>query len=315
MMDASTKNSELADINVRQIHRNPENPRLVFRTGDLDELLESIRKYGIQVPISVYKDGSKFVLIDGERRWRCAHKLGLSKVPALVQSKPAPLENLLLMFNIHALREQWDLMTIALKLPKVISLLEREIRKAPNEREISEHTGLGRAVIRRCRLLIDLPEHYKDDILVELRKPKADQRLTEDFFIEMERSLKTVERAAPDIIPDKEVVREVLIRKFKSGVIKNRVNFRMLAKMARVENVGGDLKKAKQALSSVFKDNSVGIEEAYRKSAAQYYDEREFVRAIDSATELLEDVVLDELDQDSKKAVKRLWHELKRIYS
>ena len=48
----------------------------------------------------------------------------------------------LLMFNIHALREQWDLLTVALKLPKIIDLLTKEAGKAPTEREISEKTGL-----------------------------------------------------------------------------------------------------------------------------------------------------------------------------
>ena len=79
--------------------------------------MASIRRNGIQVPISVYEDDGGFVLIDGERRWRCARKLNHQRIPALVQQKPAPLADLLLMFNIHMLREQWDYLTIANKLP------------------------------------------------------------------------------------------------------------------------------------------------------------------------------------------------------
>ena len=314
-METSEKNVRLKDIQVSAISRNPENPRLVFRTGELEELLESIRKYGVQVPISVYEENDEFVLIDGERRWRCSKKLGRPTIPALVQGKPDALENLLLMFNIHALREQWDLLTIALKLPQIIKLLTGTLTRTPNERELSEHTGLPRATIRRCKLLIELPDHYKDDILAELRKPKSSQKLTEDFFIEMERSLKTVERAMPSVIEDKEPIRQVLIEKFRNGTIKNRVNFRKLAKMARVENVGGDKKRAEEAIKKVFVKNRVGIEEAYDSSVSQYYDERDLIKNIDRTVDALSDIELDELDEETKASLQRLWQELKRIFS
>ena len=186
------ENSELRQIPVNAIVRNPDNPRILFRQGELEQLLESIRLYGVQVPISVYRQGQKFVLIDGERRWKCALKLNKKTIPALIQDKPTPLTNLLLMFNIHALREQWDLFTIAMKLPKVIALLESKLGTKANERQIANETGLARSVIRRSKLLIDLPNQYKDMILSELNKPKSKQKLTEDLFIELERALKTV---------------------------------------------------------------------------------------------------------------------------
>src|SRR5438128_9493729 len=106
------------------------------------------------------------------------------------------------MFNIHSLREQLDLLTIALKLPRVMDLLEKEHGKTPTEIELAAYTGLSRAVIRRSKLLHELPREYKERILGELEKPKSQQKLTEDFFIEMERSLKSVQRRVPDVIHD-----------------------------------------------------------------------------------------------------------------
>ena len=85
-------------------------------------MLESIRRYGIQVPISVYRQGKKYILIDGERRWRCSIKLNRKTIPALVQDEPSPLANLLLMFNIHGLREQWDLLVRARALDATVWL-------------------------------------------------------------------------------------------------------------------------------------------------------------------------------------------------
>src|ERR1035441_9348098 len=94
-------NATLDQLAVDLIDRNPENPRTIFRAGELEELLESIRIYGVQVPITVYRSGKRYVLIDGERRWLCSQRLGNRTIPALIQDKPSALDNLLLMFNIH----------------------------------------------------------------------------------------------------------------------------------------------------------------------------------------------------------------------
>src|SRR5437868_4620483 len=126
-MSINAAEAKLQQIDIELIDRNPENPRINFRQAELDELQESIRLYGVQVPITLYKEGKRYVLIDGERRWRCCLKLNKKTIPGLVQEKPSTLTNLLLMFNIHSLREQWDLLTIALKLPKVISFLAEDL--------------------------------------------------------------------------------------------------------------------------------------------------------------------------------------------
>ena len=298
--------SELKHIFVDRIHRNPDNPRLVFRPSDLDDLLLSISRYGVQVPISVYREGRTYVLIDGERRWRCCLKLNKRTIPALLQDKPDPLTNLLLMFNIHALREQWDLLTIALKLPKIIDLLEQQNGSPPTERELSEHTGLRRGVIRRCRLLMDLPDEYKQEILKELKKPKADQLLTEDFFIEMERALKTVENAMPDVIPKKDDVRQVLIQKFKDKVIDNRVHFRQIAKIARADNVEADRAAAERALHRLFEKNKYSIERAYQDSVSEAYSERDLLTRVNSLIDQLEDYDVEALDDEVRGALREL---------
>src|SRR5439155_10016510 len=92
--------STLEELNPDKIDANPDNPRLIFREDELNQLLESIREVGIQVPLAVYRKRQRFILIDGERRWRCARKLNLATVPAIVQPQPTRLEDILIMFNI-----------------------------------------------------------------------------------------------------------------------------------------------------------------------------------------------------------------------
>jgi len=305
-MALALKTGRLADVPVNKIRSNPDNPRLTFRQGELEELQESIRQYGIQVPIAVFRRGSEYVLIDGERRWRCASKLNLKTVPALIQKEPAPLQNLLLMFNIHALREQWDLLTIAIKLPKIIGLLEKELGKTPTEIELSAKTGLSRGVIRRCRMLTDLPKKYQDMLLEELKKPKSKQLLSEDFFIEMEKALKTVMRAMPDVIASKDKAREVLLRKYKSGVIDNIVDFRKIAKIARAGKVDADLEQAQTAIERLVTDPTYSIKEAWEDTVSEAYAERDVVSRIEHLLEKLGEVEGGEIDEDVREKLEEL---------
>lgn len=312
-MNINAEKSELKQLDIGLIDRNPDNPRVLFRQDELDELLESIRRYGVQVPISVFKDGKRYVLIDGERRWRCSLKLNKQTIPALVQEKPTALNNLLLMFNIHSLREQWDLLTMALKLPKVIQLIKEKENIDPNEKELSERTGLQRSIIRRCKLLMELPQQYKDEILDELKKPKNKQIITEDLFIEMERALKTVERAMPDVIDNKDRIRRILIDKYKNDIITNITHFRQMGKIARAGFVDADIGKARKSLNNLFKDNNYSIESAFHESVYGIYFEKDLEQRITKITEILNSIDSEEIDKDLRKALKELVYKINNI--
>jgi ParB/RepB/Spo0J family partition protein len=301
-----TENAQLRDIPVELIDRNPENPRQIFRSAELEELLRSIQEYGVQVPISVYREAKRFVLIDGERRWRCSLKLNKKTISALVQEKPSVLANLLLMFNIHSLREQWDLLTTAAKLPRVTDLLTADLGRRPTEAELSDRTGLSRSTLRRCRLLVDLPEEYWAEMLSELNRPKAQQKLTEDFFIEMERALTTVSRSMPEVIGDRDRVRRVLITKYRNGVIKNRTDFRYLAKIARATRVEADERKAARVLEKAFTKNDYSLEDAYDQSVSYAYNEREILTRIRGLSEHLESLSARDMDEELRGQLRQL---------
>ena len=77
-------NSYKQEIAVSDVVANDGNPRRDF--GDLDALAASIRAGGGQPfsPIIVVPDGSRFRLVDGERRWRAMRELGTERCDALV---------------------------------------------------------------------------------------------------------------------------------------------------------------------------------------------------------------------------------------
>lgn len=301
------------------VSKNPENPRMIFRDDEMQTLVTSIAKNGIQVPITVYKERGKYFLIDGERRWRSALKLNLLEIPAYVQDKPTPLQNLVLMYNIHALREQWDYFTIAAKIPRIEELYEEEHGRRPTEAQLSELTGLTRGQIRRCRFLADLPEKYKNLLLDELRLPKSQQKLSEDFFIEMERSLRAVLKRFPALKQSENKIRDTLIQKYRDKVINNVTEFRMLSKIATsMANFDVPEKTARQAIEKIFNaKNSVSVAEVYAGEFEFYYDEKKalrymagLIRYIDA---IIDDDFIDDVDPAFRKEAEKLYKRLKKM--
>lgn len=318
-MSIANQKQQLKLISPSEIEPNPENPRLIFRQEEMESLMLSIDRHGIQVPLTVYKDGAGYKLLDGERRWRCAKKLNLKSIPVIVQDKPSELENLVIMYNIHALREQWDYFTIASKLERVINLYRIEHQYPPNEVQLSELTGLTRGAIRRCQLLINLPDRFKKMILAELEKPKLMQKFTEDFFIEMEKSLRTVVKRIPEYENNIDQIRDVLIEKFRRDDITAVTDFRQLSKIATaLDNLDVHTEQAKNILDKVFDSSShVGIREAYEQSVAFDYEERKFYRYIDNIegfiTEVIDDDRIEDLDGDLVQRLRELYSTIARL--
>ena len=205
-----------------------------------------------------------------------------------------------MMFNIHALREKWDLFTIANKITTVIQLLTAKFGYKPNEVQLSEETGLTRGTIRRCRLLIDLPKRFREIILKELEKPKSKQKLTEDFFIEMETALKTVKNNFPKIIVDHiDQIRDNMIYKYQGGIIKNIVDFRKIAKLATSpRNVEYPINEAITALTKIFKDKTSGIDEVYNETVSVFYDEKKLISNFNNVLNYIQNLSQEHIEDE-----------------
>src|SRR5260370_3304853 len=166
-----------------KIQRNPENPRLIFRQSELDSLQASIAAEGILVPLTVYQSGREYRILDGERRWRCALKLGLNRVPAIVQPEPDRLTNITMMFAIHKTRQDWDPLPTAMKLEELEDEFTKRHRRRPTQQELATLPSIDRGDVRRLKILLDLPKSYRDELMAELEKPKSEQKLTVDVVL------------------------------------------------------------------------------------------------------------------------------------
>lgn len=79
------ENDVVRMISVNLIDNNPEQPRKQFNEEKLNELAESIRQHGIVQPLIVKKNGERYVIIAGERRFRAARIAEFGEVPAIVR--------------------------------------------------------------------------------------------------------------------------------------------------------------------------------------------------------------------------------------
>jgi ParB/RepB/Spo0J family partition protein len=166
------------EIAIGDLQPNPHNPRVLFDRQPLDILKSSIQKVGILVPLTVYFDSKRatYVILDGQRRWMCAKELDLATVPVNEVAEPTLVQNIVTMFQIHKLREDWELMPTALKL----ELLMHEMNER-REKQLATLTGLDEAVVIRCKKLLDYPKKYQDMML----DANPEKRIKADFFIEL----------------------------------------------------------------------------------------------------------------------------------
>jgi ParB/RepB/Spo0J family partition protein len=160
------------------LRANPHNPRVLFDEAPLQTLEASIRKVGVLVPLTVYQAaGSKsYTILDGQRRWICAQKIGLTEVPINQVTEPTLAQNIVTMFQIHKLRKDWELMPTALKLGVLMEQLEEN-----RDAALADLTGLDVAVVTRCKKLLSFEEDFQDRML----DPDPQTRLNADLFIEM----------------------------------------------------------------------------------------------------------------------------------
>lgn len=165
-------------IQIGDLMPNPHNPRMLFDRLPLDILKASIGKVGILVPLTVYWSNpeNKYVILDGQRRWICAKELNKKELPVNEVSEPSLVQNIVTMFQIHKLREDWELMPTALKLEVLMGELDER-----NDKKLAALTGLDQAVVVRCKKLLSFHKKYQDLML----DPDPAKRVKADFFIEL----------------------------------------------------------------------------------------------------------------------------------
>jgi len=263
-------------------------------------LRESIDKLGVLVPLDVYpKDAKrtdlrrdKFVLLDGERRWRCAKELNLTHVPVIVVEKPTPARNILTMFHIHNVREGWQLMPTALKLQDLMEML-----KETNERKLAELTKLTISTIRRCKSLLTYADKHQSMMLAP-----PSERYKADFFIDLNRFRLPArrDRLTPWVRRGDARCVDIMIRKYDDGVIKAVTEFRQLASVYRGAQRVGKVPTFEGELEKFLSDHEVRIMDLHVPGASFEKEIKEIGRSYRRLQTQLRDIDFEILSTDPR---------------
>jgi ParB family chromosome partitioning protein len=173
-------------------------PRTYFDDESLARLADSIRSHGIVQPILVRRQGARFELVAGERRFRAARIAGLANIPAVV--KEIPDEDLLEIALIENIQRE-DLNPIE-EAQAYKKLLEGV---GLTQEALAERVGRDRSYItnyvRLLRLSDDLQQLVKEKRLSTgharslLGLPEVDQqRRAARQVIEHDLSVRATER-------------------------------------------------------------------------------------------------------------------------
>lgn len=107
---------EFLEVPLDLIDPDPEQPRKTFRTSDIRELADSIRNVGMVQPVLVRKNGDRFILIAGERRFRAMQLLERETINAIVRSLDDPHTLRLLQLVENEDREPLTALELALAI-------------------------------------------------------------------------------------------------------------------------------------------------------------------------------------------------------
>jgi ParB family transcriptional regulator, chromosome partitioning protein len=280
------------------IEANPHNPRLYFNDEKLDQLRTSLQEKGVLVPLIVYENPEAeghYVLMDGERRWRSARDLGFDDVPVQVIPAPSPVENIVQMFNIHSVREEWSLVAIALALRELMQITGED-----RESRLATMTGLTRSAVRRSKRLLSLPAEELERLQAEAPLDRADQVHTVDLYLEIERAESVLRRSIPEIeehYPRADIIRQ-FARKREEGTLTNVTDFRDVSKLAEAADSDlVDRRRVVKAAADLIEDVDLNPPEIYERVAAQAVHQKDLARTSERLIRGLESVEDQELSQ------------------
>ncbi|MCH1522949.1 MAG: ParB/RepB/Spo0J family partition protein [Arenicellales bacterium] len=140
----------LFQVNVYQIDTNPYQPRTEFDEEELNSLAESLSDHGLLQPIVVRKDGDRYQLISGERRWRAAIQAGWTEVPAtLREADDQQVAEMTIVENL----QRKDLGP----LEKAVSFRQYLERFGASQDELARRLSIDRSTVANLIRLLELP--------------------------------------------------------------------------------------------------------------------------------------------------------------
>ena len=148
----------VVELSVGDIDPNRNQPRKKFDDDALLALADSIRHNGVLSPILVARDGRRYTIIAGERRWRAARLANCPTIPAIVRDwDDVRRQEAALVENIQ--REDLN----AIEEARGIRRLMEEC--ALTQEIVAERIGRSRSAVANILRLLNLPKRIQDAVI------------------------------------------------------------------------------------------------------------------------------------------------------
>ncbi len=147
---AQLANIPLNDIVVR------EQVRTKFNDDSLHELAENIKVNGLIQPLVLHREGNKFVLVCGERRFRAMNLINFPEAPCFILENKSPEELMAIQFSENQAREELHY------IDQADSIFGYQKLTDASERKITAALGISKSEVHRCLKIAKLPKVIKE---------------------------------------------------------------------------------------------------------------------------------------------------------
>lgn len=149
------RGAQLANISLKDIEVRDQ-VRTKFNDESLRELADNIKVNGLIQPLVLHREGNKFVLICGERRFRAMSLIELSEAPCFILENKTKEELMAIQFSENQARE--DLHYI----DQADSIYGYQKLTGTSERKITAALGISKSEVHRCLMIAKLPRDIKE---------------------------------------------------------------------------------------------------------------------------------------------------------
>ena len=147
----------IVEVPLEDIYPNATQPRTYFDERALNDLAQSIKTLGVIQPITLRKEGEKFEIISGERRYRASKIAGLKSVPAYIRLvNDQEMLEMALVENIQ--REDLDAIEVALTYQRLLDEI------GLTQENLSQRVGKERSTITNSIRLLRLNPEVQNAI-------------------------------------------------------------------------------------------------------------------------------------------------------
>jgi ParB family chromosome partitioning protein len=208
-------------LSLSKVDADVNQPRQAFDKTDLDRLADSIKRQGILVPLAVEKTaGGRYLILDGERRYRAAKQVNLKEVPAIVYEAMSETERLAKRFHLQEQHSAWN------AFDKARAITQLQASSGLSNQEIAEMLGLSLNTVQDYVLLLRFSKRT-----IEFA---ASKRIPYSRLSDFAPVLKQFEKSK-----QREAIEEAFVKKVEMGVIRTTNDVRKISIAFRADAENG----------------------------------------------------------------------------